>query len=123
MEGTITVSPSEIVGMLLGLCAALGTLSVGITSVTKFLKWKNRPNEDQNKRLDEHDERFKKIDLKFEDYDRFLANDKNRIDAIEESGKYTQKALLALLGHAIDGNNTTQMVDARDSLQNYLINR
>ena len=43
MEGTITVSPSEIVGMLLGLCAALGTLSVGITSVTKFLKWKNRP--------------------------------------------------------------------------------
>ncbi len=123
MEGTIIVSPSEVIGILLGVCGALGTISVGVTAITKFLKWKNQPNEDQNKRLDEHEERLDKIDLKFNDYDKFFANDKLRIDAIEESGRYTQKALLALLGHAIDGNNTTQMEDARDSLQNYLINR
>ena len=83
MEGTITVSPSEIVGMLLGLCAALGTLSVGITSVTKFLKWKNRPNEDQNKRLDEHDERFRIIDLKFEDTELEPPREPNMLEPFE----------------------------------------
>ena len=41
----------------------------------------------------------------------------------EEGNKYTQKALLALLAHAIDGNNVEQLRKAEDDLKNYLIDR
>ena len=45
------------------------------------------------------------------------------IESIEEGNKVTQKALLALLAHALDGNNTAQLQDAKEGLQQYLINR
>lgn len=74
------------------------------------------PNAEQNKRLDEHDRKFDEIDRK-------LANDLERFGDIEDGNCVTQRAILALLGHGIDGNNIDQMQHAKDELQNYLINR
>jgi hypothetical protein len=53
----------------------------------------------------------------------FFANDKARIDNINKGNAVMQKALLALLSNAIDGNNVNEMKDARTELQEYLIER
>ena len=65
------------------------------------------------------------VDLKtqFRDYDDFFKNDKGRIEDIEEGNKVTQKALLALLSHARDGNNIEQLAKAETELTQYLIDR
>lgn len=46
-----------------------------------------------------------------------------RISDIEEGNKVTQRAILAMLTHSIEGNNTEEMKKAREALQEYLISR
>ena len=55
--------------------------------------------------------------------DRKLSNDHEHITSIDRGERGTQRALLALLDHGIDGNNIRQMQDAKEELQNHLINR
>ena len=50
-------------------------------------------------------------------------NDNKRLKALEEGNRITQEALLALLGHAKDGNNTEQIIKAENDMKQYLINR
>lgn len=53
----------------------------------------------------------------------YLENDKKRLDTLSEGDKLTKRSLLALLNHGIDGNNVTQMKDAKKELEDYLIDR
>jgi predicted negative regulator of RcsB-dependent stress response len=46
-----------------------------------------------------------------------------RIEDIEKGNKVTQRAILALLEHAIDGNNKNQLIKAKDNLNDYLTDR
>jgi hypothetical protein len=58
-----------------------------------------------------------------EEVDTFLAKDKARLDGIDESTRVTQRALLALLAHGIDGNHQSQMEDAKKELELHLIRK
>lgn len=59
----------------------------------------------------------------FADYELRFRRDLNRIEAIEEGNRTTQKAILALLTHSIDGNNIEEMKKAKKALEEYLINK
>lgn len=69
------------------------------------------------------EERITLIEHKLIEYDSRFGRDKARLDTIEEGNKVTQKALLALLAHAIDGDNEEQLKEAKVELERYLINR
>jgi hypothetical protein len=56
-------------------------------------------------------------------YDAHFKQDLKRIEAIEEGNKITQQALLALINHAIDGNDVEEIRNASRDLTNYLIRR
>ena len=55
--------------------------------------------------------------------DKKLSNDNTHLTAIDQDNRLTQRALLALLDHGLDGNNIEQMQDAKKALQNHLIDR
>jgi phenylalanyl-tRNA synthetase alpha chain len=55
--------------------------------------------------------------------DRKLNNDNDRLACMDEGSRVTQRAILALLDHGIDGNNIEQMQHAKEALQDHLINR
>ena len=57
------------------------------------------------------------------EYDKHFAMDKRRIDLIEEGSKKTQQGILALMSHAINGNDVEKLKEARDDLEKYLVNR
>lgn len=78
------------------------------------------PTKELTARVDKLENEHKAI---FSEYERRFATDLRRLDAIEEGNRVTQKALLALLAHARDGNNTKQLEDAENDLKEYLINR
>ena len=61
------------------------------------------------------------IKATFVEYDARFGRDKTKIESIEEGNKVTQQAILALLNHAIDGNNEEEMKDARKALNKYLV--
>lgn len=73
---------------------------------------------------DELSKRVEKIEQKMEnEYEERFKRDLQRIDKIEEGNRITQKALLALLTHSIDGNNTAEMEKVRTELTEFLINK
>ena len=56
-------------------------------------------------------------------FKKMFSNDNDRIEGIERGNRVTQRALLALLSHGIDGNEIDAMSKAKEELENYLIQR
>lgn len=96
--------------------SALVLLSNAAEKVIAAVKAAKAPNVQQNKRLDDLENWRKEVDRK-------LNSDKEALQAIVEDNRVTQRALLALLDHGIDGNNIKQMQHAKEELQNSLINK
>lgn len=69
------------------------------------------------------DERLTALEKWREEVDRKLVKDAEKLEAIAEDNRITQRALLALLDHGIDGNNITQMQHSKEELQIHLTNR
>ena len=120
MDTPIVFTVSEALQGFLYLCGALITVSSVLTVLMKFFDWKNRPNQRQNERLDAAEKRLDDVEKRFQQYDNFFLSDKARLDDIDKANKVTQRALLALLSHAINGNDVDALHKAKDELQDYL---
>lgn len=75
-----------------------------------------KPNATQNKRLDALEEWRKTVDSRLND-----GND--HFEQIDKGNRITQEALLALMAHAINGNDIEKLKSAKDKLENYLIEK
>lgn len=110
------LTPETIWTAVLATASAVVLLSNAVERIVKAVKAAKAPNDHQNERLDALEKWKKSVDSKLERYN-------DRLGSIEEGNRASQRALLALLDHGIDGNNIKQMQDAKESLQNHLINR
>lgn len=107
---------SELWPSLLAVASAIVLLGNAAEKIAAAWQKVKAPNVTQDKRLDA-------VEKHLEEVDKFLDTDKKRLDIIEDGNRATQRALLALLDHGIDGNNIAQMQEAKTALQNHLINR
>ena len=116
MEPTENITPEKIWAVLAWVATALILLSNAGEKIVGIVKAIKAPNAAQNSRLDalERDMILVK---------QYLTNDKNAIDSLAEGDRVTKHAILALLGHGIDGNNVDEMISSKRELETYLINR
>lgn len=105
-----------IVAGVLAVAGAISTLGGAANWVVKLVQVLKAPNVEQDKRLESLEKHMKEVD-------NYLAADKDRLDSIDESTRVTQRALLALLAHGIDGNHQKQMEDAKEELELHLIKK
>ena len=87
--------------------------------VTLFLtvgKAAQKPNQTQDQRLDEHDKRLRDIEERLD-----IGN--KHFEQVDKGERVTQKALLALMSHALDGNDVDKLKDAKDALETYLLDK
>ena len=114
------MTPTEIVWVVIGavlvLCGAITTVGNAVEKIAKARKAAKAPNDRQNERLDELEKWRTEVDRK-------LNSDKIQLDEIHNGLRASYQAQLALLDHGIDGNNIKQMQDAKEVLQQHLINR
>ena len=110
------LTPTGIWALILGAASALVLISNAAEKIVKAVKAAKAPNLKQDERLNALEEWKRTVDSK-------LNNDNTRLSNIEEGNRASQRALVALLDHGIDGNNIKQMQDAKEALQDYLINR
>jgi hypothetical protein len=110
------LTPDTIWTTVLALASAFVLLSNATEKIVKAWKAAKAPNAKQDERIEALEEWKKTVDGK-------LNRDNERLGNIEEGNRATQRALLALLDHGIDGNNIKQMQDAKELLQDHLINR
>lgn len=113
MEG---ITPGTVWAMVAAVAAGVVLLSNAAEKVVKVWKAAKAPNAKQDERLEALEDWRRTVD------DR-LSKDHQRLSDIEEGDRAVQHALLALLDHGIDGNNTKQMQDAKKLLQEHLINK
>ena len=105
-----------VLGGLLALAGAVTTLGSAAGHIAKVWRAAKAPN-------DRQDERLAALENHMREVDEYLALDKRRLDTMDEGNRVTQRALLALLSHGIDGNNIEQMEKAKSALEEHLINR
>ena len=123
MDNAISFTPAQLIALVLGVCGAIVTISAAIGVIAKALDKARAPEKEQNERLDAHEKRLNALDdiiVKFREY---FDNDDRRFKEIEKSNKITQSALLALLKHSINGNDTESLKEARKNLEEYLIEK
>lgn len=116
VEPTENITPEKIWAILAWVATALILLSNAVEKIVGIVKAIKAPNAAQNSRLDalERDMILVK---------EYLSNDKKAIDSLAEGDRVTKHAILALLGHGIDGNNVDEMAKSKHELETYLINR
>lgn len=81
-----------------------------------LLKFAGTPNSTQNERIAALEEWKKDVNRRLEDGDKKFSNNK-------QATKVTMEALLALLSHALDGNNTDGMKNAVKGINKYLLDK
>lgn len=99
---------------ILAIASAVVLLANAAEKIVKVFKAAKAPHAELNNRLDAL-EKWK------EEVNRKLNRDNDRLESILYSNEVTQKALLALLDHGIDGNNVEQMRDAKIELHECLV--
>ena len=105
-----------VLGAVLAVAGGISTLGGAANWIVKLVQVIKAPNAEQNKQLSDLQEWRKGVDQK-------LDNDNRRLNRNEDSERITQRALLALLAHGIDGNHQKQMEEAKEELQNHLISK
>lgn len=87
-----------------------------VTLCITVSKTMQKPNQTQNQRLDAL-EAWKII------VDSRLNDGNDHFDQIDKGTRITQEALLALMQHAINGNDIDKLKNAKDKLESYLIEK
>lgn len=106
----------DIVTVILAVAGGISTICAAGNWLVKLVQVLKAPNAKQDRDIAELQEWRKGVDQK-------LDSDNRRLEAISESDRITQRALLALLAHGIDGNHQKQMEEAKEELQNHLISK
>lgn len=110
------ITPGEVLTVVLAVASGLVLIANAAEKIIKAVKAAKAPNVKQDERLDA-------LEAWKRDVDRKLLNDNDHLESLDEGSRVTQRAILALLDHGIDGNNIEQMQHAKEALQNHLIDR
>lgn len=101
---------------VLAVCGGISTICAAGNWIVKLVQVFKAPNAEQDRQLEELQEWRRGVDVK-------LDNDNRRLNRKDDGDRVTQRALLALLAHGIDGNHQKQMEEAKEELENHLISK
>lgn len=104
-------------------CGLVITIWAVVEIIAKIVELTRKTNKGQDGRITALEAKGREYEKKFAEYDSFFKRDKDRLDGVDEAERVTQKAILALLSHAINGNDIDSLREARDSLETYLTNK
>lgn len=112
METVIQFTPGQIVAF----AAALITISSAIAVVINLISKLREPDKLR-------DEKIKLLENRISELEKADSDKDDKFDGIEEGNKIIQTALLALLKHSLNGNDTDALKKAEEDLEKYLINK
>jgi thymidylate kinase len=123
MDKVITFTPAELIAVITAVCGTVVSIGAVVALLVKVYDKLKAPEKAQDKRLELIELKLDSHDKILEKYQEFFTNDDNRFKSIERSNKVTQNALLALLKHALNGNDVDALKEAEKGLEAYLIEK
>ena len=91
--------------VLLALCGAVSVIG---SAVDRLRQWR-KPSRDTARTVEAHS--------------RMLDNDNRRIAELQEGNNLVIKGVMQLITHELEGNHVDKLQQARDEMQQYLIDR
>lgn len=116
LDTQITISLGQIVTGLLAACAALTAVAGAWAVLLKAWKAFKAPETGQNARLAALEAAVKK-------HGEYLDADNKRIKRVEDGQRREMRALLALVRHALDGNDIEALRKSDEELHDFLLNQ
>ncbi len=116
MHTTITITPAMIFGALISISAFVVAMYKLVEIITKVIQKTKAPEAAQDKEI---------ANLK-EDYENMMdliKRDDKRLRVLEDGMNVLIKGQLALLGHAVEGNNADECKEARTQIYEHLMNK
>lgn len=110
------MEPIEAIKNFITVCTAITVFVAVINIIISLVSKAKAPNEAQDARIAALETRMEKAESK-------LDNDYERFEKYEQGNRIVQQSLLALMEHALDGNSVDKLREAKDDLQNYLIQK
>ena len=123
MDNVIQFTPAELVGFITAIGGAIVTVGAVATLIFKLFNRLRAPETKQNERIGALEEWKKETEETLKNFNQYFINDNTRFKDIERSNKITQGALLALLKHALNGNDLESLKDAEKELEAYLLDK
>lgn len=116
MNETISFTPYELYTFLMAMCGVIISMSAAVAVIVRVIHKVKQPEVSQNKRIDE-------LEKEVEKFKQLFDNDNKRLIELEKGNRIMQQSMLALLSHALNGNDVDSLKKAKDNLQNYLIDK
>lgn len=104
---------SEFISTILTIFQLIISFGTVCTLLYAFVKFSQKPQQTQDERINSLEDRVSVLEGKQNDTNERLSN-------IENGNHVIQQSLLAMLDHAINGNNTESLIRTRDLLYQYL---
>ena len=101
---------------LVTICTLVISFSTIINVVLVFKSKAEEPERNQNDRISALEKRMDQVEAEIEE-------NKSMLLDIEAGMQVTHKALLALMSHALNGNNIDKLKEAHTELENHLVGR
>lgn len=106
--------PLEYLTLGISVCSLITGVSAVCAVVAAIAKKAKAPNDIQNERIAD-------LERRVSQHDEIFTKDLRRFERLENGNKITQKAILSLLSHALDGNEIEGLRRSKEELQNFLI--
>ena len=123
MDKVISFTLAELIGLVSAIGGVILTVAAVITLILNLIKKVRAPEDKQNEKLKNHEDRLKSLEDQNKIFSQYFINDDKRFKAIERSNKITQSAILALLKHSINGQDIESLKKAEKSLEEFLIEK
>ena len=116
MSTQITFTFGQLLACVGTVCGTITGIAAAVAVLSKAIRKAREPNTLQ-------DQRIAALEARADKSDRLLDSDNRRLAALEKESSITQRALLALLKHGINGNDTAAMQKSMEEIESYLIER
>lgn len=113
---TITFTWGQLSTLVLQACALVSAVAGVVKIIVALIGKAKLPNEIQDKRISALEEEVQDIRKRLEEGD-------THFSVTDEGNRITQEALLALMSHAINGNDIDKLKEAKSKLESYLIKK
>lgn len=105
----------EVVTQTVAICGMITGIGAVIALLIKAYNKAKEPNQLQDSRIKQLEERMKKVEES-------LSKGDERFESIEDGNQIMLRCMLALMAHGIDGNEIAGLKKAKADLEGYLIN-
>lgn len=110
-----------VLGIVGSVCAGAITLDKVLDIIHKYIKKAQAPDDAQNKRLDDIENRLGSVEMVCTQHTAALKRDLSRFNEIDEVSRLTLDGVRNLLDAQLSGNNHDGMQSSKTAIDNYLL--